>query len=72
LARLESMLLRTVDKFESSSALMTRIELRAVHAVVGMASTGKVFHGLNRPGNRARVIFSRIRMIARYDCLRNC
>ena len=31
------MLLRTVEKFESSSALMTRIDLRAVHAVVGMA-----------------------------------
>jgi hypothetical protein len=37
LARLESVLLRTVEKFESSSALMTRIDLRAVHAVVGMA-----------------------------------
>jgi hypothetical protein len=48
LARLESVRLRPVDEFASSSALMSRIiDLRAVHAVVGVAiGVGKGINGL--------------------------
>ena len=50
MARLESVRLRPVEEFASSSALMFRIfDLSVVHADVGVAiGVGKGIHGLTR------------------------